>query len=205
MNGAVNKNEAAIHALLIGVSDYPDLLEDADDSAPAEHLGLRKLSSPALTAYRIYEWLERRKPFLPLPLGSCRKLVSASSTEKDVAPGLAEWTHHATLDNTLAAIEQWRKDLARNRNSIGLFYFAGHGVKRERQDDVLLLEGFGKKSTRILKDAIDSTSLIDGMAPSKQYPEVARTQLYFFDACRVKPLLFKGYEKVETTPIWDQT
>jgi hypothetical protein len=102
-------------------------------------------------------------------------------------------------------IEEWREKLARNPNSIAFFYFAGHGVKRERRDDVLLLDGFGRKSPRILKHAIDSTSLTDGMAPSTQFPNLARTQLYFFDACRVKPSLFKKYERMEPDPIWDKT
>ena len=70
---------------------------------------------------------------------------------------------------------------------------------------MLLLDGFGRKSARILKHAIDSTSLIDGMAPSREFPNIARTQLYFLDACRVKPALFKKYEKVEADPIWDKT
>ena len=201
----VDPEAPSIHALLIGVSDYPDLSEDEDDSAPDEHLGLRKLRSPALTVYRIHEWLERRRPFLPLPLMSPRVLVSPSASELKLAPGLSKWSERANLANTLAALEEWREKLARNPNSTALFYFAGHGVKRERRDDVLMLEGFGSTPNRILKHAIDSTSLIDGMAPSREFPKIARTQLYFFDACRVKPALFKKYEKVEADPIWDKT
>jgi Caspase domain len=195
----------SIHALLIGVSDYPDLYQDKDDPAPAKHLGLRKLRSPALTVYRIHEWLERRREFLPLPLGSLHVLVSPSASELNIAPALAKWRERADLANTLSAIEEWREKLARNPNSIGFFYFAGHGVKRERRDDVLLLDGFGRISDRILKHAIDSTSLIDGMAPSTEFPNIARTQLYFFDACRVKPSLFKKFEDLKSEPIWDNT
>lgn len=195
----------SIHALLIGVSDYQHLYDNEDDPAPDEHLGLRKLQSPALTVYRIYEWLERRRQFLPLPLASLRVLVSPSPIEMQMAPALGAWLERADLVHTLSAIEEWRQLLAHNQDSIGLFYFAGHGIKRQRRDDVLLLEGFGGKSTRILRDAIDSTSLIDGMAPSREFPNIARTQLYFFDACRVKPSLFKKYEKVEADPIWDKT
>jgi Caspase domain len=195
----------SIHALLIGVSDYPALYEHKDDPAPDHHLGLRKLRSPALTVYRIHEWLERRREFLPLPLASLRVLVSPSASELEIAPALEKWSERADLANTLSAIEQWREKLAHNPESIALFYFAGHGVKRERRDDVLMLDGFGSTPMRILRHAIDSISLIDGMAPSKQFPDIARNQLYFFDACRVKPALFKNYENVEPDPIWDKT
>ena len=107
----------AIHALLIGVSDYPDLNEHEDDPAPDKHLGLRKLRSPALTVYRIHEWLERRRPFLPLPLASLRVLVSPSESELKVAPALSQWPERADLDNTVAAVEDWREKLARNPNN----------------------------------------------------------------------------------------
>jgi hypothetical protein len=194
---------AKFHALIIGVSDYSHLCEEDDDSGPERHLGLHKLRSPALTAYRIHEWLERREQFLPLSLGSCQMLLSPSQSELDNCPSLATWSTRATLENAVSAIEDWRAALADDPESIGLFYFAGHGIKRERRDDVLLLEGFGGKPNRILGHCIDSTYLIDGMAPSRDFPNIARKQLYFFDACRVKPALFKKYEKTEAEPFWD--
>jgi Caspase domain len=194
-----------LHALFIGVSDYSNLCDEDDGSGPERHLGLHKLRSPALTAYRMHEWLKRREQFLPLPLGSCRMLLSPSQSELSNCASLITYSTRATLDNTLSAIDEWRTALADNPENIGFFYFAGHGVKRERRDDVLLLEGFGEKPNRILGHCIDSTSLVDGMAPSREFPNIARTQLYFFDACRVKPAVFKKYEKTEAEPIWDQT
>ncbi len=200
----IDKNAPVICPLLIGVSDYRNLWDDNDDLPPREHLGLRKLSSPALTIYRIHEWLERHRASLPLPLAASRILISPSADELKKVKGLDVWPR-ASLANVLTAIKEWRDDLARNPESIAFFYFAGHGVKRKRRDDVLLLDDFGGTPQRILKDAIDSTSLLDGMAPSNEFPHIARTQLYFFDACRVKPQLFRSYENVEADPIWDKT
>jgi hypothetical protein len=130
-------------------------------------------------------------------------LLSPSQNELENCPSLTAGSTRATLGETISAIENWRKALADDQEGIGLFYFAGHGIKRERRDDVLLLEGFGGKPSRILGHCIDSTYLIDGMAPSRDFPDIARRQLYFFDACRVKPALFKKYEKTEAEPIWD--
>lgn len=194
-----------VHALLIGVSDYPALPDDDADPPVPHHLGLIKLASPALTVHRIHQWLLRRQHFLPRPLATCRVLVSPSPGEVAVSAALGDVVERARRSDVVNAIIAWRRDLSRHPDNIGLFYFAGHGVKRERRDDVLLLEEFGSNENRILQHAIDTTSLIDGMAPSKQFPNIARTQLYFFDACRVQPKIFRDYETVAVDPIWDTT
>jgi hypothetical protein len=81
------------------------------------------------------------------------------------------------------------------------FYFAGHGVRRSRSDTVLLLEDFGAAGATLACTA-DLGNLIEGMSPSAAR-RLARTQLYFVDACRVLPEKFKRYESLQCPPVFD--
>ena len=74
-----------LHAFITGVSDYPYLSEPAAasrDDLSAPHFGLRKLASPALSAYRIARALRLWSPTLTVPLATIRLLLSPSFDEK---------------------------------------------------------------------------------------------------------------------------
>jgi hypothetical protein len=55
----------------------------------------------------------------------------------------------------------------------------------------------------ILGSTISTTELIDGMRLSSTRRNLARRQLYFFDACKLRPELFKDYEDFKTGLLWD--
>src|SRR5262249_21980166 len=42
-----------------------------------------------------------------------------------------------------------------------------------------------------------------GMAPAPELPDIARTQFYFVDACRVRPDQFSRFEAMGTTDVFD--
>jgi hypothetical protein len=180
--------QAGLHALIVGVSGYRHL--PAPKQAPTQAqlelgLGLEQLTAAARTGFLVYQWLLESAPSLSLPLATCRLLLVPAAADLAVAE-LADSASDALLDTFLTAAADWRADAAENPESITFFYFAGHGLQRERGDHVLLLENFadGVGGSK-LKNAVDTFSLVQGMAPSKKYPRIARRQLYFFDACRM--------------------
>jgi hypothetical protein len=67
----------------------------------------------------------------------------------------------------------------------------------------MLLPGFGDGLGSALTNAIDTGNICAGMAPTLSFPNIARTQLYFVDACRVLPEEFRRFERMQTTAAFD--
>ena len=78
-NRATVKGDPGVHLLIVGVSDYLNL-PDHDDVPREETWFLTKLSSPALSAFKIYQFLTA-KDSLALPLKTARLLLSPSQVE----------------------------------------------------------------------------------------------------------------------------
>ncbi len=169
-----------IHALILGVSDYVNLPAH-DDPAVESTWFLKKLTSPALSAFKTYEFL--RRSALRLPLKTVRLLLSPSSVELETEPALG--TIGATRANR-AAFESfardWREDAGSNPAGMTIFYFAGHGLQRGPEEGVLLLEDFLAPGPPLSK-CFEIGDIRNGMAPSPTYPNIALTQFYFIDAC----------------------
>jgi hypothetical protein len=203
-NRQARQGKSGLHALIVGVSAYPHL-PDEEAPSPSPVLQMRQLSSSALAAYEIYKWLVAWQANLEVPLTTCRLLLSPSQLELEVEPNLHGLANTATLNNFRTELQEWRKDARSSSRNMTLFYFAGHGVQRIRGDHVLLLEEFDDTEDPLLQHAIDTTKLIDGMAPVDGEKDIARAQLYFIDACRITPALFAKYEHLPTAPLWDIT
>src|ERR1700736_1299495 len=86
-----------LHQLIVGVSDYPNLISDQDQPTPSHHFGLRPLSTAATAAYRVYEWLNANAATLSVPLGSLWLLLSPSKEEAGIA--IPSGTPRATFEN----------------------------------------------------------------------------------------------------------
>ena len=186
-----------VHALIIGVSEYPFLGGGQQPVADPWQMG--QLTSTASTAHKVFQWLQTAR--LPLPLATCRVLVSASPAEA----ALAGLTNHATFDNVFAEAHDWRTDANSNPANITFFYFAGHGVQRSKEDAVLCLRDFREPpaGAPALRRAIDVATLRGGMAPSPTQANIARTQFYFVDACRVQPGQLSKFTAPQTGALWD--
>jgi hypothetical protein len=193
---------AGVHALIIGVSSYPDL-----PAAPAgllpRHYGMTQLSSPALAAFRIYQWLADSATRLPVPLVTCRVLLLPSADEIAAEPLLRSFGYSWQTETLLQELADWRNDASVSSGGMTVFYFAGHGVQRSIGDSVMLLPGFGNGIGGALRNAIDTANICGGMAPTPTRPNIARTQLYFVDACRILPDEFRKFERLQTTPAFD--
>ncbi|MGH9970324.1 MAG: caspase family protein, partial [Pyrinomonadaceae bacterium] len=193
-----------LHAFIAGVSLYQHLPGGGGTAAP-DNFGMEQLSSTALTAYKIYRWLIERQSHLGLPLATVRLLLSPSAGEVAAEPGFSAVGADRCLRlNFASEARQWRTDVSSNNENVAIFYFAGHGVQRSRNDGVLLLEDFGDPNEGTLHNAAEIINIFNGMAPpASTQKKMARTQFYFVDACRVLPSAFKNFEKMTVPDIFN--
>jgi hypothetical protein len=190
-----------LHAFIVGVSAYPDLPADKTKLA-AHHFGMQPLESGALSAFRVFEWLTDPRTRLARPLATCRMLLLPSAKELAAEPKLAARIGDCTPQAFLKDAADWRDDASQSPENITLFYFAGHGVRRTQDDSVLLLQGFGNGIGGPLVNAVALTNIIGGMAITTTRPNIARTQLYFVDACRNFPAAFKHLQQPQPTEVF---
>jgi hypothetical protein len=86
---------------------------------------------------------------------------------------------------------------------VALFYFAGHGLQRSKEDAIFCLTEFRKPGFGLFFHAATLADIWSGMSPAPGFEEIARTQLYFFDACRMRPDKLAEFAKVETSPVFE--
>lgn len=207
------QNKAGLHVLLAGISNYPHL-PGPNEPLTAAGLGMRRLSSTSLSAYLLLDWLARAEQAqqLHLPLATVRLLLTPTPAETAKAPPLGGPAGPAmaqlgaarcTLDLLKDAAKSWRDDAGARRDAATLFYFAGHGIERSRGDQVILLEGFGGPGGRLLEHGVDVKSLRGGMAPTVDRQGIARTQIYFIDACRNLPSVVLTYQQLQASWLFD--
>jgi hypothetical protein len=192
-------NGPGLHALIVGVGAYPYLRDGAQPVA--DHWDMGQLSSTASSAHKVHGWLlqAHQQGRLPVPLATCRLLLSPSPGE----PALAGVGSPARLDNFSPAVHAWRDDCKTNRDSVALFYFAGHGLQRSKEDAVLCLEEFRKPGFGLLFHAAALADLRNGMSPAPGFEQIARTQFYFFDACRIRPEKLQELANVDPSPVFE--
>lgn len=190
--------QPALHALVVGVSSYPYLRGGAQAVADPWNMG--QLSSTATSAFKIYEWLRKAdaEQRLPVPLGTCRLLLSPSAGET----ALTGRVPPATIDNLIAAADAWREDGKTHRDGMTILYFAGHGVQRTQEDAVLCLEDFRKPPAVGLNQCAALANIRGGMAPAPGFLDIARTQLYFIDACREHLAPLDKFEPMSTSTVF---
>jgi hypothetical protein len=180
----------ACHAFIIGSSDYPHIT-----TGPARQFGFLPLSSAALSAERICRWLQNA--MLAAPLGSVRLLLSPGVDEPvqtQAAP--------CTLANFLQDAYDWRQAASRRRDNMTFFYFAGHGFAPTQGEQLLVLRDFGDGIGPLLRNTVSLNNIVYGMAPDSS-PEIARTQLYFVDASRARPMALAQYQVLNSTAVFD--
>src|SRR5882672_7155518 len=186
------KGGKGLHALIVGVSHY-NHLPGGNAEIGTETYGLNQLTAAATSAYKVYEWLKARGEHLVAPLATVRLLLSPSNDETNLL-GLAD---PSTWANFAEEASRWQEDASANDDDATFFYFAGHGIIRNKHDSVLLCEDFARPRRGPLPNVVELDNLFYGMAPpappEKQrahkplYKQRARKQFYFIDACREFP------------------
>jgi hypothetical protein len=195
-------NGPGFHVLIAGVSAYPHGLGGQANTARI-HLGVGQLSAAATSGFLLYHWLLENQDRFAMPLLTIRVLLSPTAAEIERTPALSQVGDRCTLQNFLVAAGEWRDDASIDPGNMTLLYFAGHGAQRTKGDSVLLLEDFGEAIGGPLRNAVDVDNIFFGMSPSTARKNIARTQLYFIDACRVRPAAFKNYRLMHTTAIFE--
>jgi Caspase domain len=199
-----HEGEPLLHAFVVGVSRHARLPESNEPGDP-ETFELRQLSATAGTAVEIVRFLKEANGRLPVALGTIRVLLSPTREEEQAAREVgADGVPLPTVDAFLAAAKDWRDDAATHEENHTLFYFAGHGLQRSSENELLVLHDFGEGPGGRLRKSVTTGSLLGGMAPTAGFPHIARRQLYFVDACRERPDAFAGYETMQATDVFDR-
>ena len=196
------QGQPGLHAFIVGVSAYPHLPGGTGTPA-SDSFGMQQLSSSALTAYKMYQWLLERQNDLAVPLATCRLLLSPSQKEVRAQPNLHDLTDPCALNNFLLAAYEWRDDASSHKDNITIFYFVGHGAQRTHDDAIVLLENFGDGIGVPLRNAVTIYNLFKGMAPAATRANMARTQLYFVDTSQISFLHLRKLEWMEPSPVFD--
>lgn len=179
-------NGRGLHALIIGVGDYPHLV-GGRATLFAGHEGMAQLTSAPASARAFAEWLLSPEGYHhpEVPLASVRLLLSESgyfgakaSTFKHPSTGARTKVPPATLAEVKAAVGQWAGALNAGEDRRGLFFFSGHGVTAGLEQ-WLLLSDYGGDALNPSEAAIRFNAFHAGMGSI-----AAREQLYFLDACR---------------------
>ncbi|HEU0081984.1 MAG TPA: caspase family protein [Bradyrhizobium sp.] len=183
----VGDDVPGLHALIVGVSDYPNLPVPGDP-AGNPRFGFYKVQGPAASAAALARWLEAAGNNYKLmrKLKTVRLLLAPSAAE-----AVASWPGQAwgspDVDTVVQAVEQWRNDCnSCGGDNIALLYFSGHGINVSSDDVLLAMMDIGHPNDTAysLQRFIRVQSIFQAMAPSDLYMNMAKTQFYFIDACR---------------------
>lgn len=177
---AIVTDQPRLHALVIGVADYPHLL-GGDPQKPAQDaLNLGQITTPRHTALAIAKWLMSDYKNPTKPLGSLELVLSPSEKVANGA-GAPVQVEAATFDNIERAFNAWVKRCSAHPDNVAFFYFCGHGLHKDEQ--FLLPEDFGNPVVaNKWRNCINFDATRVGMRSCR-----AQTQLFFVDACRETP------------------
>jgi hypothetical protein len=178
-NNDIVSGQPRLHALVIGVADYPHLSGGKGPPA-ADSLNLGQVTTPQPTVLAIADWLQKTYHNSNKPLGSLELVLSPSVQplpNSQPPPGIEP----ATLANIRAAFKRWLQRCSSGPDNVAFFYFCGHGLAREEQ--FLLAEDFRNPADPDdWSNCINFDALRVGMYSCK-----AQTQVFFIDACRETP------------------
>jgi hypothetical protein len=167
----------ALHALVIGVGDYPHLPGGSGTLTSAD-LQLGQASMPVPSALAITEWLLTEYHNERVALGSIEVLISP--TQEFPLDSTIHTIETATKDHVSTAVQAWLTRANSDPGNVSVFYFCGHGVEKDTQ--YLLLEDYGANPFQPTEASIALGKFHTGMLSC-----AAGTQLFIADACRQVP------------------
>ena len=173
LDNAVPAGTPSIHAFVIGVGHYTSGLPALDAAAPS--------------ALAFADWLRKEQALPGLVLGSIDVLASQPSGApvswegKDLDP--------PTIKNVQEAVDEWHARLGGAPESLGVFYFCGHGVETGGFRSLLTADVDPTSKTDPFRNAVAFEEFVDGMDGCG-----GRQQLYVLDACRELPPGFAKWD-----------
>ncbi|WP_242187221.1 caspase family protein [Sphingomonas sp. CARO-RG-8B-R24-01] len=198
-------NIAGVHALIIGISDYPYL---AGGSAPnsqraPDNGGLGQLEVSALSAAKFFEWMLGAGPIGGAPLASCRLHLAPRANElADVQ--LLTQGHYAPADykRLRDTLDDWSSEMSVGGRSslnpnVALFFYSGHGVEVQGSQAILASDIL----TQLAADrGVNKAIAVDPMMAAVKSYEIDRG-LFFIDACRDAPMAARLINLVGDQPL----
>ena len=176
----VPTGQRSMHALVIGIGQYPHLLGGGGDITDS-HDGMNQLTSPPVSARAMADWLiqEFNHPDFP---GRTVSLLLSEKPKKKYKNPATDARHNvkpATYANVKDAIYDWKGRGDQHTDDMLVFFFCpGHGIS-EGESMVLPMADFGSDPHNAYEHALDFLSVYDGMAQTR-----AHHNAYFVDACR---------------------
>lgn len=171
------------HVLMIGVNDYPHLVDGRAEWA-RQTLGLGQLNSPVISLSALLDWLLNvggyaGRGFLnpECGLGSIEVLASCTPQLTFFGGGTQVQVDVATKQNIEVAFDGWLKRTKSHPDNAGIFYFCGHGLLAGKS--YLLAGDFGDNPNRPWDKAINITDTV--LAVGQQ---IQGSTLFLLDACR---------------------
>ena len=184
------------HALVIGVSAYRHFEDGSEPTPNGIETGMEQLTAAARSASEFAAWLLNDYRREAAPLKSLRVLLSPSDGE-EIHPDIAALLgadSAATIANVRTEIGGFRAAADSHQDNVLVVYIAGHGVQLTKNGAIVLLNDFGSPAHLTkLEGAIDVAGVHAGM----NHPNTAKTQFWFVDACRQKPLIARRFESLE--------
>lgn len=200
-----------MHALIIGISDYPHLTGGAGPLAD-DPGGMGQLAVSASTAAQAFDWLNRQGEFAGRPLTTCRLALAPRPlnpvTNFDetafVEAITGGWSADARQETLRSLLQGWADEFTatpadRTGETAAVFLFSGHGLQVRGRPALLSADILRPKSSAGRTNAIRISSLTDSL---KSYG--AGAALFLFDCCRNAPevakrLNIEGQEVLEPT------
>jgi len=179
----VPADKPRLHALIIGVADYPHLLVEGPRKKKQADMtfGLKQVRSPKPSALALATWFAETYNNPDVPLGSIELWASPDVTWPG-ANGMPQMVTEPTLAAIRAATSRWFERCGEKPGNIAVFYFCGHGLM-DRGFQFLLPQDYGDPDAG---SQWENCIEFDGFRINMRRCG-ARTQLFFVDACSDRP------------------
>lgn len=180
-----NEDGAELHALVIGVGEYPWLEGGASPSSRAVTDGMGQLDSPPISAKAFCDWLIVEYAHGNRRLATVDLLLSEpgggtySRPQVDGTRGEPFGIEQADIATIREAARVWKARGRASPDDMLIFFFCGHGVSAGFKY-ALLASDFARDE----ESAWDGAFSLDGLAEYMRDSTASR-QVFFVDACRV--------------------
>jgi hypothetical protein len=182
-----------VHALVVGISDYPFLA--GGTHAVPKPMGMGQLVLSAATAAQIFAWLRTSGRLAGRPVASCRLLLApgqsapaGAPSESEFVEGLTDgWFESPDFGPISAAVVEWANEFYQaaaheSAQNAAFFFFSGHGLQVLSQPSLLARDILDPGSVLGPKNAVAYRSILDSL-PTYGLGD----GLFLFDCCRNGP------------------
>jgi hypothetical protein len=184
-------------AVIIGVSHYKHLPGGKGPVARSTY-GLPQLAVSALTANAFFDWLREKYEVPGCPLAHVWLLLAPTPAEVLAEPGKFSGYGEPTFANCRDAISLCRNEMQQmtpeqGRNSRCFFFFSGHGLEKETDNQILLPCDYLEGPAFNINQAISTNNIVKGFGslPVSKF-------FYFVDACRSDASELRDFDVVGT-------